>query len=145
MKTNRILILAASLVIFSCGSGRDSGRNNDVSGAYARQYSFKIVNTETGGEIGMRTVRDTIFIQPVNEGYEVSNRKWKLNDFDKEGWQNMEHSEDRPFPTYQSIFNNDDSLLNPIQPGQGTSLHVNPSSKTVYKGKDRNSVYRKVQ
>lgn len=145
MKTNRILVVAVGFVIFSCGSSRDSGKSNDISGAYVRQYSIKVVNTETGGEIGMRTVRDTILIQPVDDGYEVSNRKWKLDDFDKEGWKNMEHSEDRPFPNYQSIFENGDSSLNPIQPGQGISLHIDPSMKTVYKGMDRKGVYEKVQ
>lgn len=98
-------IVSLGLTIFSCNKQRDANATGEISGAYAREYSFKVVNQETGSEIGMRTIRDTIFIRPIGSEYEVSNKKWRLNDYDKEGWQNMEHSDDRPKSTYISTYN----------------------------------------
>ena len=42
---------------------------NKISGTYVKEYSFKVVNPETGNEIGFRTIRDTIFVNPIQNGY----------------------------------------------------------------------------
>src|SRR6478752_2992819 len=100
MKQSLTIIVAVGFLIASCTRGKDTSSSGDISGAYAKEYSFKVVNQETGTEIGMRTIRDTIFIQSAEIGYIVSNKKWTLNDYDREGWQNMEHSENRPMQTF---------------------------------------------
>src|SRR5882672_12810833 len=105
MKKGLWFIVIVGTLVFACGIRDNSRSHDEISGAYVREYSFKIINPETGAEIGMRTIRDTIFIRPVEERYEVSNSKWRLNDYDKEGWQNMEHAEDRSMPTSQATFN----------------------------------------
>src|SRR5687767_3123552 len=113
MKSGFSLIVAVSLMIMSCGSKENgSGADSKILGTYVKEYSFKVTNTGTGEEIGMSTVRDTIFIKPKQNGYEVSNNKWKLNDYDREGWQSMEHSEDHPLRTYQATFDPTDNSLN---------------------------------
>ena len=111
MKKRFGVIVVVGIVVFACGSKEHSRPNDEISGTYVREYSFKVVNPETGAEIGMRTVRDTIFITPVDERFEVSNHKWAKNDYDNEGWRNMEHADDRPIPTYQAVFAKKDSSL----------------------------------
>jgi len=32
------------------------------------------------------------------------NRKWRLNDYDQEGWVSVEHADDRPMPTFQASY-----------------------------------------
>lgn len=114
MKTKMILIVAVGFAIFSCSNKRDSDSNDQISGAYAREYSFKVTNLETGAEIGMRTIRDTILIEGTEEKYKVSNRKWLKNDYDIEEWRSMKHSADRPFESYTAIVNNvENSLVSP--------------------------------
>src|SRR6266705_6026150 len=105
MKSNFILIVTVGFAMTSCGP-RENHSNSDweIAGSYTKEYSFKVTNTNSGDEVGMSTIRDTIFIKPKQTGYEISNNKWRLNDYDKEGWQNMEHSEDHPLRTYQATF-----------------------------------------
>ncbi len=100
------LIVAVGFAIFSCGTGRESNSDSGIAGTYLKEYVFKVVNPETGIEVGMRTVRDTIIIRSLNDGFEVSNHKWALNDYDHEGWRTMQHSDNRPF---QSFFGKYDS------------------------------------
>src|SRR5258705_6410530 len=111
MKHSLTLIVAVGFAICSCTRGQNTDSYDEISGAYAREYSFKVVNPETGAEIGMRTVRDTIFVQYIKTDCEVTNRKWRLNDYDIEGWQSMEHDEDRPMPMFLGRFNSIDSTM----------------------------------
>jgi hypothetical protein len=141
MKTNMTLIVAVGLAISSCSNGRDSD-SNGINGAYAREYSFKVVNPETGSEIGMRTIRDTIFIRPVESGYEVSNSKWSLNDYDKDGWQSMEHDEDYSMPTFQATFNSVDGSL---ESGSMPHLFLDLERRQLYKDKGREKPYQKIR
>jgi hypothetical protein len=137
-----IFIVAVGFGIFSCSRGQDSGSSEEISGVYVRQYSFKVVNSETGAEIGIRTIRDTIFIQTTENGYEVSNRKWKLNEYDKAGWQSMQHSEDRPVPTYQAIFNHSgNSLTSELM----VPLYIVANGKTLIRGTEDSLAYQKLR
>lgn len=101
-----------ALIIFSCNKQRDANATDEISGAYVREYSFKVINPENGVELGIRLVRDTIFIKPRSDKFEVSNRKWAKNDYDIEGWRSMEHSNDRPFSSFQATYQNEPSMLN---------------------------------
>ncbi len=140
MKTNMTLIVAVGFAIFSCSSGRDSGSNDEISGTYVREYSFKVLNPETGNEVGMRTIRDTIFIRSIESGYEVSNRKWRLNGYDKEGWQSMAHSDERPIPLFTAALDLDDKSL---VSNEGKILHFELDNESVYWREE--SKYKKVK
>jgi len=115
---------------------------NEIPGVYVREYSFRVTNPETGREVGMRTIRDTIFIRAVENSYEVSNSKWRLNDYDREGWQTMEHAEDRPMLLYRSTFSpGDSSLISESRP----SLYLNLRKMELYKSDKCSNAYRKLQ
>lgn len=94
MKARVDLIVTIGYLILSCGGKNNSEHEGKITGTYVREYSFKVTNSESGNEIGISTVRDTIFIAQTGSSYEISNNKWRLNDYDREGWQNMDHSED---------------------------------------------------
>src|SRR5258708_27797743 len=142
MKSNLILFVAVGFVMVSCGQReKHSDSNLEIAGVYAKEYSFKVTNTNSGDEIGFSTIRDTIFIKPKQIGYEISNNKWRLNDYDKEGWQNMEHSEDHPLRTYQATFDQTGNSLNAqfLAP-----LYLNLKEGKLRKGKKGNADYNKV-
>lgn len=109
MRTLKLFIVVG-LVIFGCNTKEDKSVDK-ISGVYVREYSFKVINPESAAEIGTRSIRDSIFILPVENGYQVSNRKWKKNDYDTEGWQSMEHSDDRPIATHFSTYDRNKFLL----------------------------------
>ena len=96
MITRFSFFVTVGLIAISCGSKERDTQTYNISGVYVREYSFKVIHPERGDTIGVRTIRDTIFIGQKNQYYEVSNRKWRLNDYDKEGWKSMEHDDDRP-------------------------------------------------
>lgn len=129
MSTRFNFIVWLALIIFSCNKQRDANATDEISGAYAREYSFKVVNQETGSEIGMRTIRDTILIRQIGNEFEVSNRKWRLNDYDKDGWQNMEHSDNRPFRPFLSRYDQKSSTL------------ISESIPMIYFDSFRNNIY----
>ena len=117
----------AGLLLVACSSGNRQG-NDGVSGVYVRQYSNEVTNPETNQRIGMRTISDTIFVRPLNDEIEVSNHKWMMNDYDKEGWRDMTHSDDRPKSTYSAIF---DNVKSSLTSKDGTTLFVDKEKRTV--------------
>ena len=141
MKTNMTFIVAVGFAICSCGNGRGSGSSDEITGAYSREYSFKVLNPETGNEVGMQTIRDTIFIRASESGYQVSNRKWKLNDYDKEGWRNMEHSDDRPILTVAVIYNQRDQTLSA---NSSIILFFDRQSHSVRRQSKKENLFKKI-
>ena len=111
MKKGLCVIVTVGIMVVACGKKDHPQSKDEISGTYLREYAFKVINPETGAEIGMRTIRDTIFIRPIETKYEILNHKWGMNDYDNEGWKNMEHAEDRPLQTFQTTFNSANDLL----------------------------------
>ena len=105
MTLKSILIFAGGLGLVACNSSENSRvGENDASGVYAREYSSEVTHPETGNKLGIRKIRDSIFVQAVDGGYEISNHKWRLNDYDQEGWVSMKHADDRPLPTFIAAY-----------------------------------------
>ena len=142
MTTKHFISVILGFAIISCGSKeKNSNVSDQISGAYAREYSVKVTNLESGKEIGMRTIRDTIVVQLSDEGYKVSNRKWSVNDFDNEGWQDMEHSEERPLAIFYGKFNSETmSLVSDSAP----ELYFDFKSGQLFKGKNKIGPYLKL-
>lgn len=130
------------LVILGCSAKENSKVSDPISGTYVRVYSFKVVNPESGADIGMRTIRDTIFVEPGGDHYQVTNRKWATNDYDLEGWRNMQHSDDRPLASYSASFSSLDSTLNSQQM---TTLRIVALGKKLYKGNNQSDAYIKIE
>ena len=141
MKNRITFLFTVGFAIISCGTNHDTSKD-EISGTYVREYSFKVENLQSGAEVGMRIVRDTIFIRTIGQIYEISNHKWRLNDYDNEGWKSMEHDDDRPISTYKASFNLADSTLNSetTQP-----LYLDFKNKLIYKGKQSNVAYERVE
>lgn len=104
MRASLIFIAMVGLAILSCRTKNNFSQEEEIPGIYIREYSFTVIHPQTGEEIGIRTVRDTIFIRSNRGGYEVSNEKWSRNDYDDKSWRNMEHADDRPMPCHQARF-----------------------------------------
>lgn len=128
----------------SCGKKNSDTGTDNISGTYAREYSMRVTNPETGAEIGMRTIRDTIFIQPIDQKFEVSNRKWKLNDYDKDGWKNMDHDEDRPNPTALMTFDAKTATFTNDQFIAANTLSLDITTHFLYPGNNHSISFKKV-
>src|SRR5688572_28247021 len=109
-----ILICAGSWMLVSCNSGSNSdSASAHASGVYVREYVMEVTNPNTGDKIGMRRIRDFIFVERVDNDYKVTNRKWRMNDYDQEGWVSMEHADDRPLPAFMASYDETSSELLP--------------------------------
>jgi hypothetical protein len=97
-----ISVCLVSLAISACSPDNQSGSTKDdnVLGVYVLEQAVEVRHPESGDLIGMRQIRDSIFIEPADDGYKVTNRKWRMNDYEKEGWVSMDHADDRPFPGF---------------------------------------------
>ena len=65
----------------------------------------------SGNKVGMRTVRDTLYITAAADGYKIQNAKWSMNDYDTDGWQNMKHGESGPLPSFEAIYDEQSRTL----------------------------------
>lgn len=146
MIIKQFIIVICGLTIITCGQKSNGSKPSDqISGAYAREYSFVVTNPESGKEIGRSTIRDTIFLEPIENGYKVSNRRWRLNDYDKAGWWNMEHSDDRPLSSYVGQFSDKDLALHSVPPNLSPPIYVDLSKQAIFKTKAQQQPYRKTK
>lgn len=124
------------MTVFSCRSKNSNFGSDKISGAYVREYTFKVIHPESGNEIGMRAIRDTIIIRSIKATYEVSNNRWSLNDYDQDGWKNMEHAEDRPLPTYTAAYEPETGSLKAVGI-TGSTIYLNFELGQLYWTKDK--------
>jgi hypothetical protein len=124
----------------SCLSGESkSSTDDEVAGIYVREYSKEILHQMSGNKVGMTTFRDTIRISKSEEGYHIVNTKWRMNDYDQDGWQDMKHGENRPLPEFDASYDEGTRTLNPKVSGIVPSLYIEkgqlsigPKSKIAY-------------
>jgi hypothetical protein len=91
----------APLILSSCEnnstvSNENNNSNKDIIGAYVRAYSYEVKNMSTDQVVGIRSVRDTIYIKEKENGFEVSNSKHRMNDYDQDGWIKITGTERMP-------------------------------------------------
>lgn len=145
MTMKMILICAGGLVLVSCNPGKEISSNDEASGIYIREYAIEITNPNTEEKIGMRQIRDSIFVSLTDNGYQVSNRKWKMNDYDQDGWVSMAHADDRPLPTFLASYDERSEQLNPENSNISQPLFVDSKSGILFKNSSKDIGYKRVK
>lgn len=138
------LILLFSILAFVQSCSTKEVSPEQIQGRYVREVDFEVPHPFNGKMLGMGKIRDTIFIAPKKVGYEISNNKWRKNDYDTLGWQNLEHEENHPMPTSRATFDPTDSTLNLELSGLFLSLKLDLANNRLRKGKSERNVYMKV-
>jgi hypothetical protein len=147
----RKYILFASLctlILSSCEnnstvSNENKNINKDIKGAYVRAYSYEVKNMSTDQVVGIRSVRDTIFIREKENGFEVSNSKHRMNNYDQDGW--IEITGTESMPTFQATYDQLDNSLVPVQNPFVAPVYFDSDNDVMYKDKDRSHPYQKVK
>jgi len=143
MAFKMVLTVFVSLSIFACTSKETQYPPSDeVPGTYTNTYSMDVIDGKTGEVMGTRMVRDTIFIRPDGDGFEVSNRKWLQNDYDGNGWVDSMHGEIEPMKTYKAEYNLKTGLLRPLEENSSPPLFL--EGEKIYWGEVRALEYSKV-
>jgi hypothetical protein len=138
----RIVLFSLLTLAQSCSIKEVSPEQ--IKGRYVREVDFEVPQPITGRKLGMGKIRDTLVIAPKQIGYEITNNKWRKNDYDTLGWQNLEHEENHPMPTYRATFDPTDSTLNPEFSDLFLSLKLDLVTNRLRKGKSDRNVYIKV-
>jgi hypothetical protein len=141
----RVLIISFILLTMFASCSRKEVSTEQITGRYVRIVDFEVPHPATGKKLGTGTIRDTIFISAKQDGYEVSNNKWRRNDYDLHGWQNLQHEENHPMPTYMVSFDPTDSSLAPVMSGIFLPLKLNLKEHRLQKGKNKRNIYLKVK
>jgi hypothetical protein len=139
-----ILYCFCGWVFSSCSSSESKTNDDSISGVYVREYSSEILNQLSGNKVGMRTIRDTIFIEPAEDGFRIKNVKWRMNDYDEEGWQDMRHGESGPLPSFNPTFDEGSKTLNSKSAGFVPPLNLKEQGKLSF-GEKSAIAYTKVQ
>jgi hypothetical protein len=140
----RVIIIPLILLTAFESCSRKEVSPEQISGLYVRIVDFEVPHPATGKKLGTGTIRDTIFISAKQDGYEVSNNKWRRNDYDSLGWLDLEHEENHPMPTYRGTFDSTDSTLNPELSGLFLPLKLDLKNNRLRKGKSERNVYTKI-
>jgi hypothetical protein len=111
MMMRGVCLVIGGLICYACGT-KESASQDLVSGTYVREYSREILNQTSGNKLGMRTVRDTLYISSQGDRYQVKNVKWSMNDYDNDGWQDMKHSDSKPLPVFAATYDSKSRTLN---------------------------------
>lgn len=133
-----LVVCAYGWLVTSCSSSESKSNEDTVAGIYVREYSREILNQLSGNKVGMRTIRDTIYIREGSTGYKIANSKWRMNDYDEDGWQNMEHGEEGPWPSFEATYDADNKRLNGSTAGlpslvvDGNTISVGGKSDIVF-------------
>jgi hypothetical protein len=136
------LFLLGTSICCACETAETSA-DDSIEGIYVREYSREILNQLSGNKVGVRTVRDTLYISPSGNGYRIANARWRMNDYDNDGWQNMEHAEGGPWPSFDATYDSNSKSLNPETTGGAPSLVVDDRMISV--GGKSDIVYNKVE
>ncbi len=141
--TRQILSSIVLIILFQACSEKEVTQEQIV-GRYVKEVGFEVPHPFTDRKLGMGKIRDTIFILPKQNGYEIVNNKWRQNDYDTLGWQNLQLEDNHPMPTYRATFDPTDSTLNPELSGLFLSLKIDLVGNRLRKGKSERNVYMKV-
>ncbi len=141
----RVIIISFILLTLFESCSRKEISPEQISGRYVRIIDFEVPHLATGKKLGTGTIRDTIFISAKQDGYEVRNNKWRRNDYDTLGWQDLEHEENHPMPTYRVTLDPTDSTLNPELSGLFLSLKLDLKNNRLRKGKSERNVYSRIK
>lgn len=139
----QIFLLIVLIILFHACSKKEV-MQEQIVGRYVKEVEFEVPHPFTDRKLGMGKIRDTIFIFPKQNGYEIVNNKWRQNDYDTLGWQNLQLEDNHPMPTYRATFDPTDSTLNPELSGLFLSLKLDLVSNRLRKGKSERNVYVKV-
>jgi hypothetical protein len=141
MKRVVVFLMGISLCC-ACGDAERASGDDSVAGTYVREYSKEILNQLNGNRVGMRTVRDTLLITSVGDSYQIQNFKWRMNDYDNEGWQDMKHGEAGPMPTFKAAYDKKNGTLNSKSPRVTPTLTLADGKLSV--GKTSDIAYSKI-
>jgi hypothetical protein len=135
-----VFVLTAGFI--ACSNEKEHPRAEQIPGTYMNTYSVDVIDPETGDLMGSRTVRDTIFIKMEEEGYEVTNRKWLLNDYDGMGWVDSMQGEIEPMAAYKGQYDVKTGILSPLEEKSRPPLTF--EGKKIFWGELRALEYLKV-
>jgi len=129
-------LLIGVLICYACGNA-ESTSDDPIAGTYVREYSREVTTQLTGKRVGLRTVRDTLYITEAGKQYKVVNAMWRMNHYDDDGWQNMEDARFGPFPAFIAIYDETSRTLNSraapdIMVSEDGNLFVLGKSELVY-------------
>lgn len=140
----RQIFLSIVLIILFQACSKKEVTKEQIVGRYVKEVEFEVQHPFTDRKLGRGMIRDTIFILPKQNGYEIVNNKWRKNDYDTLGWQNLQHEDNHPMPTYRATFDPTDSTLNPELSGLFLSLKLDLVNNRLRKGKSKSNIYVKV-
>jgi hypothetical protein len=124
------------LICYACGNA-EQANDDSIPGTYVREYSSEVITKLTGKKVGVRTVRDTLYITAAGKQYKVENAMWCINHYDDDGWRILEDVEFGPFPPFIAIYNETSRTLNSraapdILVSEDGRLFVEGKSEIIY-------------
>jgi hypothetical protein len=145
MKQKMVLICAVGLFSMSC-SNENAGSGKNLSGVYVREVANEVKHEFTGNTVGIRKIRDTIFVESTDKGFMISNMKWRLLDYDQDGWIRMRPGgTEGPLPTFQARYDETSKSLIAENELISYPLTFDESQSKLFKGKTRKAEYLKIK
>jgi hypothetical protein len=94
--------------------------------------------------LSLDTVEDSDHLFRKATDYEISNHKWRLNDYDQEGWVSMQQADDQPLPIYIAAYDENSKSLTSKNSNVSQSIFLDIENGKLFKNKSRDIEYLKV-
>lgn len=101
-----IVFLSIGAFLSACSSGVS---DDEIIGAYVSRDTVLQRHIYSGDTIGHSVIADTVFVSRKEKGYQVSEHRWYLNDYDLKGWY---RNYDGEMKSHTVTFDKTDSTLN---------------------------------
>ena len=141
MKYISMLVIGFAVTLSAC----NSEPVEKITGAYARENTVEIKNPETMQVKGKAIFRDTIFITVVKDGYQLSNRVWRENDYDTVGWKEQTPGNGNALRTYTATYNSKDQSLRSVITDAYKPLILDFRYGFLYFDTNRHKIWNKVR
>ena len=83
--------LTCMIILGGCKSGNSVLDEEKIIGTYVRQWEGVQTHAYSDRVLGKYFIQDTIFVTRKRDGYGITNRRWKNNDYDTLGWRSSEN------------------------------------------------------
>lgn len=115
-----------------------------IGGVYVRESVWQPRNINTGKVLGNATIRDTIFIIKMDEGYQVKNAKWRKNDYDINGWREVSFSEGKIRP-HQTKYDKKTQALISLEPLLANDIYLDLKTGILFINIKKELTWKKIK
>ncbi len=134
------IIFSIATMLLGCDNKNKQPLSDEIAGTYAAERQGVQTHAFSDKVLGNFFIRDTIFIKQIENGYEITNHRWRNTDYDTMGWR---REYENAMKTHTVTFDKTDSALRSAMSFYAP-IYLDLENKRLYLSSKRTNPYNKV-